>query len=176
MESFIELIESYSVEVVFGLCIGLIFLIVLNVVIQIRVSKITEKYNRLVEGVEENSLESILFSHLDEVKEVKNQLANIKEYCDDLDSRLRLSIQKVGIIRYNAFHDMGSDLSFSIALLDDNLNGFVISSIFGRNECNTYAKPIVNGKSHYTLSAEELQAIDKAKQNGVTNNTRVKIS
>ncbi|EOC99788.1 hypothetical protein L21TH_2187 [Caldisalinibacter kiritimatiensis] len=110
------------------------------------------------------------------MKNVKNELVNIKEYCKDIDSRLKLSVQKVGIIRYNAFDDMGSDLSFSIALLDENLNGVVISTIFGRNESNTYAKPIIEGKSKYNLSVEELQAIDKAKENGMSSRIATRVS
>lgn len=168
MEVITQIITQYNVEIIIGLAIISILLVVLNLISQLRISKMTKKYNRLVEGVNEVTLEDILFQHLDEIKAVKNALIDIKEKYKNLDGRLKFSIQKVGVVRYNAFNDMGSDLSFSIALLDDNLNGFVLSSIFGRNESNTYAKPIVNGKSNYTLSVEEIQAIDKAKKYGLT--------
>ena len=79
-----------------------------------------------------------------------------------MDIKIKSSIQNVGFIRYNAFNDMGSDLSFSIALLDERRDGFVITNIYAREESNVYAKPIVNGKSTYPLSVEEIQALDRA--------------
>lgn len=76
--------------------------------------------------------------------------------------KLTFAIQKVGFVRYNAFGDMGSELSFSIAFLDNFLNGFILTSIYGREHSTCYAKPIKDGKSIYPLSAEEIQAIDRA--------------
>jgi len=81
-----------------------------------------------------------------------------------LERDLQRCIQKVGVVRYNAFDDVGSDLSFSIALLDDNDNGVVISGIYSRESSTTYAKKIVNGTSKNPLSAEELQAISESKK------------
>ena len=66
------------------------------------------------------------------------------------------------MVRYNAFSDTGSDLSFTLALLDEQNNGVVLNGIYSREMSNIYAKPITNGNSTYTLSEEERQAIDKA--------------
>ena len=71
-------------------------------------------------------------------------------------------IQKVGIVRYNAFKDTGSDLSFALALLDENNDGVVLNGIYSREMSNIYAKPVKNGKSSYTISEEEQQAINDA--------------
>ena len=71
-------------------------------------------------------------------------------------------IQKIGIVRYSAFKDTGSDLSFALALLDENNDGVVLNGIYSREMSNIYAKPIQNGKSTYTVSEEETQAISKA--------------
>ena len=79
-----------------------------------------------------------------------------------MEKNLVKSIKKVGIIRYNAFKDVGSDLSFALALLDDQNNGVVLNGIYAREMSNIYAKPIENGKSNYVLSEEESQAIQKA--------------
>lgn len=163
-----EIITQYSNQIIFFLTVGIIVLLILNIISQIRISSITKKYNRLVEGVEEASLEDLIFEYIDEVKDMKKEAEIIKRMYEELDNKLKFAVQKVGFVRYNAFNDVGSDLSFSVALLDDNLNGFVISSLFGRNECNTYAKPIYNGKSNYTLSDEEIQAIEIAKEQGIS--------
>jgi hypothetical protein len=66
------------------------------------------------------------------------------------------------LVRYNAFDKTGSDLSFSLALLNDEAEGFVVTSIFGREDSRVYAKPLVKGKSAYTLSEEENRAITAA--------------
>ena len=73
------------------------------------------------------------------------------------------ALRHVGVVRYDAFGDMGGRLSFSAALYDDGGNGLVISSINGRSETRTYAKPLVDLRSDHTLSPEEEQAIQAAR-------------
>jgi hypothetical protein len=68
-------------------------------------------------------------------------------------------------VRYNAFDKTGSDLSFTLALLNDQMDGFVLTSIFGREDSRVYAKPLLGGKSQYALSQEEQQAIKAAMKN-----------
>ncbi|MTI48634.1 DUF4446 family protein [Sporosalibacterium faouarense] len=165
MEIIKEFISNYNFEIILGMGIILFVLLIFNIVNQFRISSITKKYDRLVEGVEAGSLEKIIFQSLDRVDEVSEDIIKLKDFCYDLDDRLKLSVQKVGFIRYNAFSEMGNDLSFSIAMLDDKINGFVITSIYGRDECNTYAKSIINGKSKYNLSEEEIEAINRAINN-----------
>ena len=79
-----------------------------------------------------------------------------------MDKDVEGCIQKIGIVRYSAFKDTGSDLSFALAMLDENNNGVVLNGIYSREMSNIYAKPIENGKSAYTISEEEKKAIDKA--------------
>ena len=83
-------------------------------------------------------------------------------FCKNLDENLSKCIQKVGIVRYSAFKDTGSDLSFAAALLDEDNNGIVFNGIYSREMSNIYAKPVENGKSKYTISEEEMEAIEKA--------------
>ena len=80
----------------------------------------------------------------------------------NLEEDLAKCIQKIGIVRYNAFKDTGSDLSFALALLDDKNNGVVLNGIYSREMSNIYAKPVKDGVSSYTISEEEKQAIEKA--------------
>ena len=83
-------------------------------------------------------------------------------FCKNLDDDLTKCIQKVGIVRYSAFKDTGSDLSFAVALLDEKNSGVVFNGIYSREMSNIYAKPVENGNSSYTLSEEESEAIRKA--------------
>lgn len=80
---------------------------------------------------------------------------------------VRKCVQQVGIVRYNAFDDVGSDLSFSAALLDARGDGIVITAICGREESRVYAKPLIEFSSPYPLSEEESRAISQARSGGV---------
>jgi len=93
-----------------------------------------------------------------------SDLENINRALKRLEEKFSSSLQHVSVVRYNAFDDVGSDLSFSVAVLDERGNGFVISSLYGRNETRTFAKPVKGGKSEYKLSNEEVAAIRKALQ------------
>ena len=72
------------------------------------------------------------------------------------------TFQKIGFVKYNAFENIGNDLSFSLTLLDGNNNGLCISSVYGRNESRIFSKPIIEGKSMVSLSQEELMSLNDA--------------
>ena len=112
-----------------------------------------------------NNLDEMLKTYLRDVREIKQDNAEIKAYYTKLDSDIASCIQKVGLVRYNAFRDVGSDLSFAIALLDKNDNGIVFNGLYGSDSSNIFAKPIKKGESSYQLSPEERYAIEIAEQN-----------
>ena len=89
-------------------------------------------------------------------------LANVAKRVDDLEVVAALAVQHVGLVRFDAFEDMGGHLSFAAAMLDGEGDGFVFSSINGRQETRIYAKPIEGGASRYHLSDEEQEAIRRA--------------
>lgn len=162
MEYVRQIVSSYSIEIILGMAIAIIILLLLYVISQIRISKMKRRYKELVRGMDKASIEDLLIRNGHEIDDIKEELSNLEKALGKLDNRLTFAVQKVGFVRYNAFADMGSELSFSIAFLDDFLNGFVLTSIFGRDHSVCYAKPIKNGKSVYPLSAEEIQSIDRA--------------
>lgn len=138
------------------LFVGFIILLVNNV-------KMNNKYKNFMKKLGngkniEEDLENIMYK----VDRVEKQNAEIMNFCKSLDEDLSKCIQKVGIVRYSAFKDTGSDLSFAVALLDENNDGVVFNGIYSREMSNIYAKPVEKGNSKYTLSNEELQAIDRA--------------
>lgn len=142
----------------------IIFLFLMNMSNKSKIKKLKSKYNRFMSGVSEKNIEQLLETNLDKINEITLRNKEIENHLNAIDRNLLQCIQKVGTIRYNAFDNVGSDLSFSIALLDLNDNGIVISSIYSRDSSSTYAKPIIDGNSKYTLSAEETQALDIAKK------------
>jgi Protein of unknown function (DUF4446) len=78
------------------------------------------------------------------------------------EALIRSTVRHVGLLRYDAFEDVGGRLSFSCALLDDHGDGVVLTSINGRQETRVYAKPVTQGVSSYNLSSEEQEAIRQA--------------
>ena len=99
---------------------------------------------------------------LNEFKRISATLNNLSVDLEEFKKKSQGFIQKVGIVRFNPFAEVGSNQSFSIALLDGNNNGVVITSLYGREENRVYAKPIANGQSSYLLSEEEKRAISEA--------------
>lgn len=157
-----DFISLYYIEIILGLAAVLIILLVLNIISQIRISKIKKRYNEFTRGVKDVNIEELLIKTGEELHEIHIDMNLLEQKIESLGTKLSFAIQKVGIVRYNAFADMGSDLSFSIALLDSFNNGIVITSIYGREYNTVFAKPVKFGKSVYPLSVEEMQAIDRA--------------
>ena len=100
---------------------------------------------------------------------LEKDFEKLSEEFENLKKEKVFSIQKVGMIRFNPFAEVGSDQSFSVALLDGNDCGVVITSLYSREDNRIYAKPINNGQSSYVLSEEERSAIEQAKRSKGTN-------
>ena len=159
-------IQNNTLLLIISLTLNILIFIFLIINICIS-SGLKDKYRQLVRGTDGKRIENILFEHIDKVETVHKCLDEIESQIDVLGNRLSFCIQKMGIIRYNAFDDTGSDLSYSIALLDENDDGIIITGIYARTEMVSYAKPIKDGISNYSLSVEELQALERAKANAL---------
>lgn len=109
-------------------------------------------------------LDDVYAKTLDEVTKIRAELVSAQQEIGHLRAQLRSKVSSARLVRFNAFQDLGSDLSFSLALIDDEKNGVVLSSIYGREESRTYAKPVQAGSSSYTLTEEEMQVISQAAQ------------
>ena len=163
MENFLEFIKTDNF-VMTSAILNLILLI-LVIVLMFFVINMNKKYIKFMKqlGKGEN-LDEMLKKYLKDVEEIKQDNSEIKAYYTKLDYDIGSSVQKVGLIRYNAFQNVGSDLSFAIALLDRENNGVVLNGLYGSESSNIYAKPIKNGISTYKLSEEEEEAIKIASQ------------
>ena len=125
--------------------------------------KLKNKYNKFMKKIGNGkNIEEDLENYMYRVERVERQNAEIISYCKNLDDEVAKCIQKVGIVRYSAFKDTGSDLSFAVAMLDENNDGIVFNGIYSREMSNIYAKSVKNGGSEYTLSEEEKEAIRRA--------------
>jgi len=134
-----------------------------------RTGRLIKRYQKLMQGVEGRNLEQMLNAHMESVNRFFAKTEEVESEYKAIRKMAENSIQNVGVVRFNAFDDTGSDLSFAVALLDYYGDGAVISSIYGRSESRTYAKPVNRGESVYHLSAEEEEAIRKALRRTVIN-------
>ena len=164
MNNFVELLNENSA--LKGWFITNIILIVLVIALIVYVIYLSNKYLKFMKKIGNgNNLDEMLKNYIYDVNEVKKDNSEIKAYYTKLDKDIGSSIQKIGLVRYNAFKDVGSDLSFAVALLDREDDGIVFNGIYGSESSNIYAKPIKNGESSYQLSDEEKYAIEIAEQN-----------
>lgn len=160
VESFLQ---TYYIEVIIGMVVMLFILLIINLTSLVKINKMKKNYTKLLNGRQGINLEELLTETGKEINDLTMELNAFKKKTDSIETKLAFAIQKVGFVRYNAFAEMGSDLSFSFALLDNFENGLVVTSIYGRDHASVYGKPIKGGKSVYPLSVEEIQAIDRAK-------------
>ncbi|HHW49151.1 MAG TPA: DUF4446 family protein [Clostridiaceae bacterium] len=139
-------------------------LLIMNISNRSKIKKLISRYNKFMRGSGDKNIEELLDYYIEQVSKVVTKNREIELHINGLERNLLYCIQKVGVVRFNAFDNVGSDLSFSIALLDSNDTGVVLSGIYARDSSSTYAKPVVNGKSKYPLSAEEIKAINIARK------------
>ena len=125
-------------------------------------SYMKKRYRKMMNGVDGDNLERLLMGHIDEVRHVMEENQRLDTENRRMDELLNMAVTRVGMVRFRAFEDMGSDLSYAVALLDAHNNGVVLSSIFGREDSRSYAKPIEDGKSSYPMTQEEEQALKEA--------------
>ncbi len=157
-------LENNLVEVMLSLCGAVLVLLLAVIYLLIRVGGNRRKIRKMSLVNDAWRQEEIIQKHAESIKGVEEGLEEIKKEINHLEILVENSIMGVGFQRYNAIKDAGGDLSFSLALMNGKKEGVVVSSIFGRDETRVYAKDVVEGKSKYRLSEEEVQAISQAQE------------
>ena len=161
MESILNFMKTDLFLII--ILLGIILLLLLYITNSMKLSKLRKSYKQFMKKLGKGEqIDEILKKYIDTVEKVEENQEEIKDYCNKLDENMNTCIQKIGLVRYSAFKDTGSDLSFTLAILDKYNDGIVLNGIYSREMSNIYAKPIKEGKSTYTLSEEEKEAIEKA--------------
>lgn len=161
MDNFLELLRS-DIFLIIVLIISIIAIILL-VINYMKLNKINKNYSEFMKKIGNGkNIDETLKSYMERVQKVENLNKEILNFCENLDKTVDNCVQKIGLVRYNAFKDVGSNLSFALAILNNKNNGIVLNGIYSRDMSNIYAKPIIDGTSEYALSDEEKEAIEKA--------------
>ncbi|MCR5585563.1 MAG: DUF4446 family protein [Lachnospiraceae bacterium] len=149
---------------VFILGVVLAVFVILAMILLARVVGLQKRYNAFMKGADGTNLESSILSKYKEFEKVKKETKLNAEKLDVTCETLINAFQKMGIVKYDAFAEMGGKLSYSLCMLDDKDNGFIITSIHSREGCNSYIKEIIRGKSYVIMSTEERQALEAAQR------------
>ncbi len=147
------------------LALGCIVVILLGLVINLKMnlSDMQRRYKKMMVGVEGADLEKMVMEHVEKIGEAKKEQKRIREDVDKFKNLIGKAITRIAIVRYNAFRDDSSELSYCIALLDEDNTGVIISTVNGREITRSYAKAIVHGAcQNYKLTKEEEQALREA--------------
>ncbi|CAM4007579.1 DUF4446 domain-containing protein [Cohnella lubricantis] len=129
-----------------------------------KLSKLKKAHKRLVGETGVPDLEGVLLALHNKIGELEDRSEEQEQRLAKQEKRLTTLKGRVGVHRFNAFADSGSDLSFSVAIVNDEQDGVVITGIHGREQTFLYAKPLDKGQSAYMLSPEEKTAISQASQ------------
>lgn len=150
--------------VVLVLSIILFITMILAIVTIVELCKLKKRYNRFSGGRDARSLEKEIGSLFNENKALKEQVDKNRRDIKHQYRKMETTIQKVALVKYDAFSQMGGKLSFSLCMLDEKDNGFIINSVHGTDGNFTYSKEIKAGLCDLELGTEELNALNQAMQ------------
>ena len=137
-----------------------LFILVINA--NMKYNRLKFSYNSFMKGKDGRTLEDSIFERFEELDNLTALTIKNRQAIRKINEEMMSNFQKVGIVKYDAFHEMGGKLSFAITLLDGNNSGYIINSMHSREGCYNYIKEIVKGESYIELSEEEAESLDKA--------------
>ena len=167
MNNFLNGLQHYSGVLVLCLLILVIALLVCMLNMYLGLSRLNRKYKIFMKGKDAQSLEKLFKRKFDMIEKLASSSEINSENIQKMEKLYNSSLHKYGIVKYDAFEDMGGKLSFVLALLDKDNTGFLLNAIHSRENCFLYIKEIVNGESYIMLSDEEVEALKRAMNFGI---------
>ena len=158
-----EKVFGISLEVIFVIIFLLIVILAVILTITIRqLQNVSRKYYALTSGKKAKDLEDVMLTRFGEMDKIKARMKRFNKEHKTFKGHLDSCYNKMGLVKYDAFDSMAGELSFSLALLNDENSGFVLSTMHSKQGCFSYAKEVIRGESYIALSNEEKEAIRKA--------------
>ena len=140
----------------------MIGLLVFSIITSNKLKKLQIKYDMFMRGKDAETLEDVIYKRFDEVDTLLAQNEIKTKQIEEIFENLQYTVQKCGIVKYDAFHEMGGKLSFALVMLNKKNTGHVINAMHSREGCYIYIKEIIEGESYIPLGEEEKQALAKA--------------
>ena len=147
---------------IIGSCGLSLFLLIAFIICIIKMNKLYRRYDRFMRGKDAETLEDTMISILEQLKDLNAKDRANKDMMKSLSKQVKDSFQKFGFVKYNAFKGMGGNLSFVLAMLDDNNTGFVLDAVHSREGCYLYLKEVEEGATEVLLGSEEQEALEQA--------------
>ena len=151
----IEIVLLIMIVIILGLIVALVLVIR-------RLEFVNRKYYVIMSGKKGKDLEKVILTRFKEMDKVKANARRVTSEHKKFKGQLDSCIDKIGLVKYDAFDNLAGKLSFSLALLNQDNSGVVLNTMHSRDGCYTYAKEIIKGESYISLSEEEKEAIKKA--------------
>lgn len=148
--------------IIIGLTVLVLILMILMIINVVQMKKLKKNYKIFMSGKNAKNLEDTLVKRLDQIDDLMTANEENAKNIKTLFQNMQLTYQKMGLVKYDALHEMGGKLSFSLAMLDVKNNGFIINAMHTREGCYTYIKEIIDGNSVIVLSEEENEALNQA--------------
>lgn len=162
-----KLFDSIGIDegyFILGVIVVELILLILFIVLFLQHSKMKKNYQSFMQGENGRNLEKSILKKFSEIDTLINRYKEIDQAQKKLQDDYQLCFQKVGLVKYDAFKEMGGKLSFSLCLLDNYDNGVLLTSMHSTREgCYTYVKEIIKGESYVILAEEEKKALEQAK-------------
>lgn len=162
LNTIFENLSAFQPYIIAGMAIIIFILFIMLIISFKAIGKLEKKFRKFTRGVDNKNIEQVIETYFDKIDESKDKVDVLAENYKVLNEKLKNCVQKTAMKRYKAFENVGSDLSFSIALLNEYNSGMIITGIYGREDSVVYAKPIDRGISRYDLSEEEEEVLNSA--------------
>ena len=153
-----------------GLLVFCILLLILIIIMFVQIGKFKKKYTKFMLGKDGANLEQDIMTLYEDNKYMKLSIDKNREDIKELFKKHETAFQKIGLVKYDAFTEMGGKLSFALALLDEKNNGFIINSVHSSEGCYSYTKRVKDGDSQLALSNEEKVAVERAVNGNISDN------
>ncbi len=163
MYQVVSYVKANDAYFVLGLSLLSLILLVYSILLSSRLAKMKRRRNAALANGNIEEIVNCLTDQSNTVAGLENKLKDVVDRQTSLDRTLSSCVRKLGIVRFNAYDDVGGEQSFALVMLDDNNNGVAVSSLSGRQDTRVYAKRIVGGEGERALSDEERGAFDQAR-------------
>lgn len=160
-----KILEAIGIDpgiIIIAMFLLIVVLFFWIVSVHMKYSRLRVSYQSFMRGKDGKSLEESMLDRLEELDELSEATMKNRAEIRKINEKMLSDFQKMGILKYDAFHEMGGKLSFVLTLLDGNNSGYIINSVHSREGCYNYIKEIVNGESYIELSEEEMESLQKA--------------
>ena len=159
IEYYLGIDSDYVIMGLAALTVLLLLIVFINI---IQMHKLKKKYKMFMDGKNAKTLEESILSRMDQIDHLISSTQKNESDIQKIYKNMKTTFQKVGLVKYDAFHEMGGKLSFSLALLNEINDGFIVNAMHSREGCYTYIKEIIDGNSIIALADEEQEALEMA--------------